>query len=251
MRDTLELKLPGLDLLRDRWNDAKAAFARWALERERERRIDEMTRLQTPWQRYWGDSYRPELKRWLLRPVFARMEAEGKVGNLIVDIGSGACPVSRMLGMPKTRRRILVDVAALNGATEHELRVRLDVERAVEGTALSCRKAAVRIWRFLGETGSKADLIVFSDVLNYVDFRKVLGRFSDFLRPGGRFLVVNLPMKGNPELFSEVGLTDNRELFTFLAEAGFEIEEKTFPCRAAGAQDEAEELLVLIARKPM
>ena len=26
-----------------------------------------------PWQQYWGESYGPELKRWLLEPVFGKL----------------------------------------------------------------------------------------------------------------------------------------------------------------------------------
>ena len=35
-----------------------------------------------PWQQYWGESYGPELKRWLLNPVFGKLETEEKIGNL-------------------------------------------------------------------------------------------------------------------------------------------------------------------------
>src|SRR6266481_6007170 len=53
-----------------------------------------------PWQQYWGESYGPELKRWLLEPVFGKLETEGKIGNLIIDVGSGASPVTRLVKTP-------------------------------------------------------------------------------------------------------------------------------------------------------
>jgi hypothetical protein len=61
-------------------------------------------------------------------------------------------------------------------------------------------------------------------------------------------MVVNLPTRGNPLLFSERGLKDNYELYRFLDEEGFRIEHKSFPCRARGSTAEGEELLILVAR---
>jgi hypothetical protein len=77
----------------------------------------------------------------------------------------------------------------------------------------------------------------------------VLRGFSNYLKPGGRIIVTNLPMRGNQALFSEKGLKDNRHLCQFLEEHDFEIEHKSFPCMAREATDESEELIVLVARK--
>jgi len=93
------------------------------------------------------------------------------------------------------------------------------------------------------------DTIVVSDTLNYVDFRKVLSACAKYLKPNGRVIVLNLPYRGNSSLFSEKGLKDNRELYTFLEEHHFEIEHKAFPKRPRNETDESEELIVLIARK--
>jgi len=50
-----------------------------------------------PWQQYWGESYGPESKQLLLKPVFDKLETEEKIGNLIIDVGSGALPVTQLL----------------------------------------------------------------------------------------------------------------------------------------------------------
>ena len=50
-----------------------------------------------PWQEYWGETYGTELKQRLLKPVFDKLETEEKVGNLIIDVGSGASPVTQLL----------------------------------------------------------------------------------------------------------------------------------------------------------
>jgi len=239
--------------LRQRFALAKAAFDDWLIERERLRQADLRARLQTPWQRFWGADYGLEMKEWLLKPVFESLDAEGKVGDLIVDVGSGAQPVTRFLQSRPGRKRILVDVAADDAIHADERRIRLNAEKVAEPGALSLLKALIKAREFLdlspGEQLAGADLMVFSDLLNYVDFRKVLRGFATYLKPGGRLMISNLPMRGNESLFSENGLKDNRDLYAFLEAERFEIEQKSFPCRAAVATDEAEELIVLIARK--
>ena len=60
-------------------------------------------------------------------------------------------------------------------------------------------KALLRVCAFLEinpKTQAKterADTIVFSDTLNYVDFRKVLDGFAKYLKPDGRIIVFNFP----------------------------------------------------------
>jgi hypothetical protein len=224
------------------------AWFRPGAEKARERVWDH-----TPWQIFWGEQYGLSLKRWLLKPVFEKLEAEGKVGDVIVDIGSGAQPVTQFLQKRPGRKRICVDVAADNRRAGDAQTVRLNVEKVGEPGSLSLRKALVRACRYLEASPAAgapgADLMVCADLLNYVDFRKVLGGFARYLKPGGRIVVVNLPMRGNQSLFSEKGLKDNRLVCQFLEEQGFEIEHKDFPCRPKGETDEAEELIVLVARK--
>jgi hypothetical protein len=208
-----------------------------------------------PWQEYWGETYAPDLKRDLLRPVFGKLESEDKIGNLIVDIGSGASPVTRLLASRPGRKRVCVDIAADNCGTWEELRVRLDAEKVGLPRALCFRKALLQVCAFLGiepraiEKVELVDTMVVSDTLNYVDFRKVLGGFTKYLKSGGRLIVLNLPYRGNRLLFSGQGLKDNRRLYSFLEERHFEIEYKDYPKRPRKVKDESEELVVLVARK--
>jgi len=131
-----------------------------------------------PWQQYWGESYGPALKRLLLNPVFGKLETEEKIGNLIVDVGSGTSPVTQLVKTKPGRKRICVDIAADNVGSLDELRIRLDAEKVGQFRTLSFRKALLRVCAFLQinpKTEAKterADTLVFSDMLNYVDFRK-------------------------------------------------------------------------------
>ena len=208
-----------------------------------------------PWQEYWGESYAPELKQRLLKPVLDRLETEEKIGNLIIDIGSGASPVTRLLKTKPGRKRVCVDIAADNGGSLDELRIRLDAEKVGQFGTLSFRKALLRVCAFLGvnpitnKKAERADTIVVSDTLNYLDFRKVLIGFAKYLKPDGRIIILNLPYRGNRSLFSDKGLQDNRQLYIFLEENHFEIEHKAFPKRPRNETDESEELIVLGARK--
>src|SRR5215468_9831612 len=123
-----------------------------------------------PWQEFWGETYGPELKRYLLVPVFERLEAEDKIGDLIVDVGSGAVPVTQLLKPKANRKRICVDIAADGFRTNDSFRIRFDAEKVNQPDLLSCRKALARICIFLGidlrkeKNVERADTILFSDI---------------------------------------------------------------------------------------
>src|ERR1700730_446468 len=102
-----------------------------------------------PWQEYWGESYSPQLKQRLLKPVFDKLEAEEKIGNLIIDVGSGASPVTQLLKIKPARKRICVDIAADNVGSLDDLRIRLDAEKVGQFGTLSFRKAMLRVCAFL------------------------------------------------------------------------------------------------------
>jgi hypothetical protein len=58
-----------------------------------------------PWQQYWGELYGSQLKQRLLKPVFNKVETEEKIGSLIIDVGSGASPVTQLLKTKPARQR--------------------------------------------------------------------------------------------------------------------------------------------------
>ena len=91
----------------------------------------------------------PELKQRLLKPVFGKLETEEKIGNVVIDVGSGASPVTRLLKTKPGRKRLCVDIAADNGGSLDELRIRLDAEKVGQFGALSFRKALIRVCAFL------------------------------------------------------------------------------------------------------
>jgi hypothetical protein len=210
---------------------------------------------ENPWEENWGASYSAELKKYLIDSVFQRLDHEGKLGNLIVDVGSGASPVSRLLPPAPDRRFIFMDVAGANSSSLETQRIRLDAESITRPDLLSYRIALIRICRFLAldpraqAREDRATAMVFSDILNYVDYRNVLSGFANFLQSGGRIIVINHPTRGIRPRFSGKGLKTNDDLYGFLEEQNLEIESKDFPCRPDGETDESEEMIVLVARK--
>jgi hypothetical protein len=209
----------------------------------------------SPWDTNWGASYSPELKRRILGSLFEQMDKQGKIGDLVVDIGSGATPVSKVMPPAKGRKFILIDIAAKNRTSSESAYIRLDAEKIVRPDSLSYKKALVGICRFLSTDArspvreERATTMVFSDILNYVDYRQVLSGFAGFLQANGRIIIVNLPSRGIRDEFSAKGLKANDELIPFLAEQNLAIEYKDFPCRPKDGTDESEELIVLVARK--
>jgi len=210
---------------------------------------------ENPWEENWGASYSPELKKHLIDSVFKRLDHEGKLGSLIVDIGSGVSPVSQLLPAAPDRRFIFIDVAGENSSSLDTQRIRLDAESITRPDLLSYGKALVRVCRFLKldprvqAREARATAMVFSDILNYVDYRNVVSGFANFLKAGGRIIVMNHPTRGIRARFSEKGLKTNDDFYVFLEEQNLEIESKDFPCRPRGETDESEEMIVLVARK--
>jgi hypothetical protein len=210
---------------------------------------------ENPWEENWGASYSPELKRHLIDSVFKRLDHEGKLGNLIVDIGSGASPVSQLLQSTPDRKFIFIDIAGSNWVSLDTQRIRLDAENITRPDLLSYRKALIRVCRFLNidpkarTREERATAMVLSDILNYVDYRSVVSGFATFLKSGGRIVIINHPGRGIRARFAEKGLKRNDDFYLFLQEQSLEVEYKDFPCRPDGESDESEEMIVLVARK--
>jgi len=207
------------------------------------------------WERNWGETYSADLKRHMLGPIFERLEREGNVGNVVVDVGSGASPVTKLLPPAPDRKFVFIDIAGANMRTENTQGIRWDARKISRPDSLSYRKALLRVSEFLGHDPRDncqeppATAIVFSDFLNYVDFREVIAGFARFLKTGGRLIIANRPNRGIKEEFCERGLKNNADLCAFLAERRLEIESKEFPYREEGETEEAEEMMVLVARR--
>ena len=205
------------------------------------------------WREHWGNKYSTREKRAIFAELFDGIGIN-VWGQTLVDVGSGEDPVSHYF--PGIAKVISID---LNGEEEeilYTLHLRLDIEEIANETSIAARSAIQKAATFLGlRTGKEActeeqrrqvDMMVFSEVLNYVDYRKVLGACEKYLRPRGRFIILNQPMRGFDELFSEHGVKNNTSLVEYVESLGFKIEWKNMP---SSSLENRNEMLMLIAKK--
>jgi len=206
-----------------------------------------------PWEQHWGREYDKGPKREFLLPILSNLESRGKIGEVVVDVGSGLSSVANNL--TGNHKLITLDIAGKESEDEKRKHMRVNVENILDKSKLSYKKALIKAANFLDinlrqETNKEqTDSIIFSEILNYVDYQEILRAFAKYLKSEGRFIIVNMPGRGIEELFSEKGLKSNEELYKFLEQEGFEIEEKHFPWKLRKSPEEDQELLVLIARK--
>lgn len=206
------------------------------------------------WQENWGRTYDRDFKKRVLGDLLEGMSLEGKIGEVILDVGSGKEPVSRLIPNPK--KVITVDLGGPLVASANHLHLQCDFEELSRGIKPVSTTATEEIVKFLGRDPQEinqspwADTIIMADILNYVSCKTALSSGSKLLRPGGRLLVFNKPDRGYRDFFSEEGVKSNCGLFQEIERNQLETEYRDFPWELPGEEgfrDNA--LLVLVARK--
>lgn len=219
-----------------------------------------------PWRRHFGKGYDVEHKHAELKPFLAELDRRGHLGNVIIDAGSGSKRMSSPFGgtrsgifTPEGKTVVRVDIAApydfnVEGKT---IEVRGDIQDPKPRT-FSQRKTFVRLLDALNapaKNGKCVDTLLFSDVLNYVDFRKAINGLGGYLKPGGRIVVYNRPRRGYVPWFSRKGVKTNDSLVEFLKQRGFTIEHLTESSDEAAKvypvvrQVTRDDQILLVARK--
>jgi len=199
------------------------------------------------WRAFWGYDYLD--KSQTLRPLLEVMGQKGLLGRVIVDAGSGARWMRERMQIPDGttsleakhsgifipalgKKIIRLDIASpkLFNETGNILEMRADIKRGKPDSKMQKGRFS-RAAKFLGvDPRSKepaVDTILFSQVLNYVDFRKTILGLSTYLKKGGRIIVWNTAGYGKTGLFSGGGLKNNASLVTFLSKNGFKIEHRS------------------------
>ncbi|MBI5470349.1 class I SAM-dependent methyltransferase [Candidatus Kaiserbacteria bacterium] len=182
--------------------------------------------------------YGEEMKISGLRGIFDELEAADKIGNRVVDVACGPMPVSMTLLQRKSDRKIVqIDVMDVGVDPRGFRYIRYDINNISNPRAFSTKKALVQSARHfgidprLGSDIAQTDTMLFFEILNYVNFREVLSNFSKYLKPGGRFIILNKPNRhptDKVELLHPRGATSNIDLEHYL-EGDFEIEQSLFP----------------------
>lgn len=186
------------------------------------------------WDKKWGkQGYDPIQKREQFSRVFNLLEAKGMLGEVIVDIGSGHESVTDYLANPDKHKIITVDISGERDGTNRWTHVPYDVEKMSERTTVASKRAAVQVANFLGvdprtKDPARVNTMILSEILNYVDSKDLLTECAKYLKVGGRFVILNKPTRGFPEVFSKNKIKNNTELVKILESLNFETEQLAF-----------------------
>ncbi len=204
-------------------------FAR--LGRRDEPRVVAVTPLPASWSRlagwneHMGRSYDCTQKSAVLVEMLQLLQREGKLGEAVADVGSGAFHLKDYFPSICVVR---IDCAfKYPGGHQGTLDVRANVDLAARNGDVR-RALFKKIARFLEASRQTfIGTLVFSDFLNYVNSARVLAVMSRLLPPGGRIVVFNAPDRGYKHLFSPARFKTNSELLAFLRENNFEVKHVT------------------------
>jgi len=205
---------------------------------------------QEGWKESWGMLYGPIEKIVNVGQLLQRLDREGKIGKVVLDVGSGAKPVSNFLS--SQHQFITVDYGGkLEQTDANKLHIQSDIESLANAGSFAQNKAITKGAQFLNIDSRRTnretiDCIIFSEILNYIDFRKIILQYSRFQPIGGRIVIYNQPNRGLPEFFSERGVKGNSSLVEFLTECGYEIEILHYP---NDFEEKNKEMVLIVARK--
>lgn len=152
------------------------------------------------------------------------------------------------------RKVICIDIASRGYQGISSLEVAYDIRLITDTTKQETQDVLWEIWRFLERDCSKplkkkdlADTILFSEILNYVNYKEVLSGFSRYLKKWGLCIIVNMPSRGFTPLFDSQGVQSNSELRQFLLSQKFEIVTEEYPWNSGEKSDTA--MMMLVVRK--
>jgi SAM-dependent methyltransferase len=211
----------------------------WADMAERSRGAENDAEKVAQWQKISPTmNYDSSKKAETLGSQFADWDAEGILGTRVVDVGCGPMPLSATL-LPENpdRKVVQLDVMDTGYDAQGHQYLRYDINKIGNKAAFSTQKTLVKAARHFGvdpniSDVAQADAMIFSEILNYVDYKETLLNFARHLKPGGHFLIFNMPYRhvlGKPDLLHPLGAHSNLALIEFLKTSGFEVDEPLFP----------------------
>lgn len=208
--------------------------------------------IQEAWDNHWGTEYRRDLREMDLQPLLIELETKQLLGNVVVDVGSGKFPVTAYLRHP--HKVIQIDIAGEDGIDGDTLHLRKDIQLLAESSDFGTQRALLRMARFLEinprrDSSEQADSIIFSQVLNYVDYQQVLVSAQKYLKPGGLIIIVNQPGLGYTHLFSPKGIKANSDLTGYLDELGLTVTRQQYPWNKNGSPPTEKSMLIIVAEK--
>lgn len=163
-------------------------------------------------------------------PILQKLADKGELGRIVADIGSG--PKSFAQELKGDLKFVKVDIAAIGSETDESVQMPLDANR-LEEPDWDTKKSLVKIRSWLNEHGIEAkdkpviDTVIFSDVLNYLDYKTALSGALKYLKPGGKIFIINTPRYGYWNAFAKRGERpdSNVDIYQYLKEQGVVIEQ--------------------------
>ncbi len=227
-----------------------------------------------PYRGFYGNaSYNAAQKKLTLGGILEEMDRQGKLGSVIIDAGSGPLhQAPEYPGQPPQERRgvyyptrgkkiVRVDADAPDALQVEEgmLTVRASVDEWQPETG-SGRKLMAGIRQYLkipkaDRSREIADAVLFSDSLNYMDFKRALANADGHLRPNGRIIIHNSAGKTlSKSLLHEKGPQAYHDVTNWLLRKGYEVEhvQHAWSVRPFGYQDQsllAHDPVIIVARK--
>jgi hypothetical protein len=181
----------------------------------------------------WDDSWGQEWIASTFRSYLKRSQDAGALQGNILDVGSSSFPVTAFLD-PDVCKVIELDIAAQGSPIgENRLRLRANIENLFLKSKAERAKLEGKISHFLDLPQDRPcdpaqlDVVVFSQILRYVDFRKIVQGIVPFLRENAEVYIYDIPTRTIPHLESSEGLKDNNvgDLLNVLILSGFQIED--------------------------
>lgn len=207
---------------------------------------------QEAWNSHWGTEYRRDLREMDLQPLLIELESKQMLGEVIVDVGSGKFPVTSYLRQP--HKVILIDIAGEDCIEDNTLRFKKDIETLTDTNAVGTQRTLLRMARFLEldprvDSAEQVGTIIFSQVLNYVDYQQVLESALKYVKPGGLIIIVNQPGMGFSDLFSLKGIQANSDLFKCLERLGLTVVREVYPWNKNSRQPGERSMVMVVAQK--
>ncbi|MCP8305476.1 MAG: hypothetical protein H3Z50_08455 [archaeon] len=185
------------------------------------------------WESRWADIHSDTMMDFIAGVLCPLVIFDRGTIDLIADFGCGHRPKSDILNrILRPKYRILLDIG-LPQEKDGEIRgnslyVKADMEELLKER---CYEQKRRIAKFIGlgdvsperierELEGKIDIALFSDVLNYVDYKLVLDGIGRYIAKGGRMAILNKPGRGYEEFFSDKGVKSNQELIEYIESKG-------------------------------
>jgi|GEM_PF-3804778 len=188
---------------------------------------------QKHWEDHRGENFDIGMKLMKLVPSLQAFDQTHDLGDVIFDCGAGVFSISTYLKR-HDRKRVAIDLYELR-SNDEVLSVKLDLENLLSPPTREVKQVCAKIRQFTGrtETIEQADTLIFSEVLNYIDFERVLKTAKKYLRPGGYIVIINMAGRGDEDAFSEKKPENNAHLKS-VVESLFTIKEEVFYSQTQG-----------------